>query len=331
MDFTNNLATGWNLKKGAPGTLHPKRIALWAISVFIALLATFPVAQTTSAQEPPRFESLVVTVLPEYDQPRVLVIVKGELPAATPLPLTARIRVPDDATVTNTCSVKEPNDEEICTEFTSQPEGENQIVMYELSTPTLYIEYYYGSFSGAGPRSADISFWPPFGAQKVELAIPVPSDATDFNASPAPTRTMDDQGSKHYLYNFDNVSADAPINVTLAYSRPTDEPWAPPPQSQQGSAPTTPDPNDDGGIPRDAVLFLALAAALTVAFIGYNTVGRRIRLDMGLVQTTGPPGPRERPTVVHCGGCGAPSRRVAGYCSSCGRELRPRPAPGNQP
>jgi hypothetical protein len=284
------------------------------------------------AEGPPEFAELVVTVLPEYDQPRVLVIMRGELPADTAMPLKAVIRVPGDANVTNTCSVKVATDEQVCAQATSQPDGEDKVVTYDLSTPVMYVEYYYGTFSGAGARSTDLKFWPPFRSAKLEIAVPAPTDATDFSASPAPARTVDEKGAKHYIFNFQNVAADAPVDVTLSYSRPTDEPWAPPPQSEQGSGSTSVDPNDDGGLPQDAILFLALAAALAVAFIGYNAVGRRIRFDMGLTEASRPEtagSPSGRQPVIYCRSCGEPSRRPTGYCSACGRELRT--APGNGP
>ncbi len=278
-----------------------------------------------SAEGGPQFDELVVTVLPEYDQPRVLVIMRGELPSDTPMPLKAQVRVPADAKVTNTCSVKVANQEQVCTQATSQPDGDYKIVSYDLSTPVLYVEYYYGSFSGAGPRTADLKFWPPFTAASLEIAVPAPTDATDFSSSPAPTRTANDNGAKHYIFDFPNVGPDAAVNVALSYSRPTDKPWAPPKISST-SAPA--DPNDDGGLPQDAILFLALAAALSVAFIGYNVLGRRVGFNIGLAGASEATNVGDRPHAMFCPNCGTSSRRATGYCSACGRELRA--APRNQ-
>ena len=311
----------------------PARILLSAAVLVSAVVASGHISPTGArAEGPPQFDELVVTVLPEYDQPRVLVIMRGELPADTAMPLAVQLKVPSDANVTNTCSTEVATDERVCTQATSQPDDEYKVVTYDLSTPVMYAEYYYGTFSGAGARSADFEFWPPFPAASLEIAVPAPTDATDFSASPAPTRTVDDKGAKHYIFNFQNVAADAPVDVTLSYSRPTDEPWAPPSQPQQESGSTSVDPNDDGGLPQDAILFLALAAALAVAFIGYNAVGRRVRFDMGLTEASRPEtadGPSGRQPMIYCRSCGEPSRRLAGYCAACGRELRT--ASGNEP
>jgi len=311
---------------------HARTLLSAAVLAVAVLAPGFTSAMGTRAEGPPQFDELVLTVLPEYDQPRVLVIMRGELPADTAMPLAVQFKVPSDANVTNTCSVKVATDEQVCTQATSQPDGEFKIVTYEVSTPVMYVEYYYGTFSGAGARSTDLQFWPPFPAAKLEIAVPAPTDATDFSASPAPTRTVDDKGAKHYIFNFQNVATDAPVDVTLSYSRPTDESWAPPSQPQQESGSTSVDPNDDGGLPQDAILFLALAAALAVAFIGYNAVGRRVRFDMGLTEASRPEtagGPSGRQPMIYCRSCGEPSRRPAGYCAACGRELRT--ASGNGP
>jgi len=272
------------------------------------------------AESGPTFTEMVVTILPEYDQPRVLVVLRGELPADTPLPAQARLRLPNDATVTYACSLKPPNDERTCEQPTSEPDGDYQAVTYDLTTPVMYVEYYYGTFTGAGPRSTDFSFWPPYPSKSLQLAIPAPSDATDFNVSPAATRTANEQGAKHYIYDFQDVPSDRPINVQLTYSRPTDEPWAPP-QQQQAATPAGA-PNDDGGVPGDAILFLALAAALTVALVGYNAVGRRIRFNMGLVearQHEDADGDLRPADPTYCSHCGVPVRQGAAFCFGCGR------------
>jgi len=281
------------------------------------------------AESGPTFTEMVVTVLPEYDQPRVLVVLQGELPADTPLPVEVSLRLPADATVTYACSVKASSEERICEQPTSEPDGDYQAVTYDLTTPVMYVEYYYGTFTGAGPRSTDFSFWPPYPSKSLQLAIPAPSDATDFNVSPAATRTANEQGAKHYIYDFQDVPSDKSINVQLTYSRPTDKPWAPP--QQQESAITAVGPNDDGGVPTDAILFLALAAALTVALVGYNTVGRRIRFNMGLVETPqheDADGGLRPAAPAYCSHCGVPVRQGAAFCFGCGRAFRL--APGDE-
>jgi len=310
-----------------PLWLGRSRLLLAVVMAFgVALALQARDVPAAKAESGPTFTEIVVTVLPEYDQPRVLVVLRGELPADTPLPAQVRLRLPNDASVAYACSLKPPNDERTCEQPTSEPDGDYQAVTYDLTTPVMYVEYYYGTFAGAGQRSTDFSFWPPYPSQSLQLTIPAPSDATDFNVAPAATRTADEQGAKHYIYDFQNVPSDKPINVQLTYSRPTDKPWAPP--QQQESATTAVGPNDDGGVPSDAILFLALAAALTVALIGYNTVGQRIRFNMGLVEA-----PRNenadddrRPAApTYCSHCGVPVRQGAAFCFGCGRALRLAP------
>src|SRR3990170_3307247 len=112
------------------------------IAVGLALALQALDAPAATAQAGPTLTEIVVTVLPEYDQPRVLVVLKGELPADTPLPAQVRLRLPADATVTYACSLKQPNDERICEQPTSEPDGDFQSVTYDLTSPALYVEYY---------------------------------------------------------------------------------------------------------------------------------------------------------------------------------------------
>src|SRR3972149_8437587 len=197
----------------SPPPGHPRRprthIPLWlgrprllpAVAVAIALALALQALDVPAAkaESGPTFTEMVGTVLPEYDQPRVLVVLRGELLADTPLPAKVRLRLPNDAAVTHACSLKQPNDDRICEQPTSEPDGDYQAVTYDLSTPVMYVEYYYGTFTGAGPRSTDFSFWPPYPSKSLQLAIPAPSDATDFNVSPPAPRTANEQGAKHNI------------------------------------------------------------------------------------------------------------------------------------
>ena len=302
---------------------RPRLLPAVAVAIALALALQALDVPAAKAESGPAFTELVVTVLPEYDQPRVLVVLRGELPADTPIPAQVRLRLPNDATVTYACSLKPPDDDRTCEQPTSASDGDYQAVTYDLTTPVMYVEYYYGTFTGAGQRSTDFSFWPPYPSKSLQLAIPAPSDATDFNVSPAATRTANEQGAKHYIYDFQDVPSDKPINVQLAYSRPTDEPWAP--AQPQDAGATAVGPNDDGGVPSDAILFLALAAALTEALVGYNTVGRRIRFNMGLVeapQREEADSGRLSATPAYCSQCGVPARQGAAFCFGCGRPFR---------
>src|SRR3972149_8628516 len=141
---------------------RPRLLSAVVIAAGLALALQALDVPAAMAESGPTFTEMVVTILPEYDQPRVLVVLRGELPTDTPLPAQVRLRLPADATVTFACSLKQPNDDRTCEQPTSEPDGDYQAVTYDLTTRVMYVEYYYGTFTGAGQRSTDFSFWPPY-------------------------------------------------------------------------------------------------------------------------------------------------------------------------
>jgi hypothetical protein len=73
-----------------------KSKALLIVNVlFILILSDLPVARAQTPAD--RLSALIVDLWPDYDQPAMLVLLTGELPADTPLPATITIPLPDGA------------------------------------------------------------------------------------------------------------------------------------------------------------------------------------------------------------------------------------------
>jgi len=286
-----------------------------AVVAAAAALASLPALAESNA----RFTRLAVAVMPEYDEPRVLVSYYGELNEDVSLPLEMRLRIPADAAVERACSVSSATEEYVCGEYSAQPDGDYALLTYEAVTPIVYVEFYYGSTSGAGERSLDFTLLPPYPVDNLDLFVQEPRGASDFALSPAPAETLGDERFRHHSYNYQNLAADEPVTIRIAYSRDTDEPSI---SAFGASAPV----GDDGpaGIPEGPFFLVGVAGAAVLVFALYAAFIRRVRsrrlaLSGAGAAAAGAP-PEEE--ASYCAHCGARTRRGAGFCSACGQAVR---------
>ena len=294
-----------------------------------AVLALFALAPGANAENTPRVTTMSVSVMPEYDQPRVLVSLQGRLEGAT-MPQQFSVRLPADAEVGHACALEPPDDSHVCQPFTTRAEGDSLVLNYETPFPNFYVEYRYGSVQGPGNRAFDFAFWPPFPVDSLELWVQEPAGATDFALSPSTTKTVDSNGSRQYGYTFENVSADQPLGLQLSYSRATTEPSvksSPPPEATKELA---------GWDHKKIGTVLGVVGGLVLAVIVFASVSGRRRLASAQVAATpsrvpgqAPPPDPALPAAVFCGHCGTGLSPEFRFCSQCGRELRLPPGEGS--
>lgn len=302
----------------APGCSWLTRGALFGLAGALAVVAGIGY-QGARAEGSPQLTNMAVSVMPEYDQPRVLVSYRGELNADVSLPREMRLRLPTDASIEHICSIKQPGEEHICQKYSADPDGQYLAVTWEAVTPTMYVEFYYGSVSGAGERSLDFDFWPPYEVKNLDLFVLEPMDATNFSLLPAPADSVEEEGFRHHSYSFQDLPVDEPVSVEMTYARPTDQPSAPPRSATIAE--------DSGGISQTVIVALGLAIAGVLAVVLYNIFARRFRIRFMPVWGRAP-GDGEAPSqesTIFCRQCGAAIQRGFEFCPACGQGVRAPP------
>jgi len=294
----------------------PGRLPLLALAATLVAVAGIGHG-LARAESSPQFTNMAVSVMPEYDQPSVLVSYRGELNADVSLPLEARLRLPADATIEHVCSIKQPGEEHICQPYSADPDGQYLAVTWEAVTPIMYVEFYYGSVSGAGQRSLDFNFWSPYPVQQLDLFVLEPGGAEDFTLTPAPADTVEEGGFRHHSYAHQDVSVDEPVSIQMTYTRPTDQPSVPPRMAAAA--------DDSGGIPQGVILALGLAGAVVLGFVLYRAFARRFRLVVASRQAPGGEDPAAQEGTFFCRQCGGTVRQEFDFCPGCGREVRGPP------
>lgn len=308
------------LRTSAPSWSWLRRLALVGLAVVLAAMSGIG-CQQASAESSPQFTNMAVSVMPEYDQPRVLVSYRGELNTDVSLPLQVGLRLPADASIEHVCSVKQPGEEHICQKYSADPDGQYLAVTWEAVTPIMYVEFYYGSVSGAGERSLNFDFWPPFEVDNLDLFVLEPAEASDFSLSPAPIDSVEERGFRHHSYSFQDLPVDEAVSFEMTYTRPTGQPSAP----ARAAAVTAAD--DNGGISQTVVLTLGLAGAAVLAFVLYTVFARRfgVRLFAVLGRTPGDWEGAVQGDTFFCRQCGGSVRPEFEFCPRCGQEVRTPP------
>ncbi|HKZ50750.1 MAG TPA: zinc ribbon domain-containing protein [Dehalococcoidia bacterium] len=277
--------------------MQPKRRGFILIWLLGGLALGLSLGGPASAREPdaPALRNTVVHVLPEYEQPRVMVTVQGEVVGAS-FPLTMRFRLPPDAEVGHACTLP-PGDQHTCHPFRVETQGDERILTYEVPIQTFFIEYYYSPFNVPGQRDLRFVFRPLYPVEGLSLAVQEPRRAIGFGLLPeSASITSDGEGFRNYNYRYDRLAVDEPLELSIAYSKQDLRPSVNP-AAQSG-----------GSDRRRPLMILVAAGGAVMALLVYRLAGRRL-----LTAAAGP-----RPTGRFCTRCGMALDRGFRFCAGCG-------------
>ncbi|RMF84813.1 MAG: hypothetical protein D6736_18570, partial [Nitrospinota bacterium] len=98
-----------------------------------------------------RIAFLRVSIWPEYDDPRVLIMLRGTFTPDSPLPATVRFTVPEDIEVIGAGMVSEQG-ELLLHPHQVEQEGEKNRLRFLLPRSEFFVEYYYAPFEGTVER-----------------------------------------------------------------------------------------------------------------------------------------------------------------------------------
>ncbi|MCL5958274.1 MAG: zinc ribbon domain-containing protein [Chloroflexi bacterium] len=321
--------------------LVPVSLALTAAMALVLVFLT-PVSGAEDGQT--RIKSFKISVEPEYDEPRVLVVYQGEFDDKASFPKIVKFRLPKDAEVGQVCALSEKK-EHLCQLYETK-KGEDFIELsYTLPIPTFYIEFYYNPIQSEGAREIGFSYAHVYPADKVDVEVQQPLRSTDFSVYPNPLSTSsDNQGFKYSNLSFENVRADQKLDLKISYTKQDKNPSVP--KAKQGSGAPA------GGSGLDVNVWLILGSSVALAGVVYVGLSRRSRQfaphparvasrAAPATQYNRQPGPeprsgsrkgrkldqlmqvaQARQGAGFCSGCGNPLEVGDRFCSACGKKSK---------
>lgn len=280
----------------------------------VALLLQGTAVSAQTEEEGMRVEGMSVSILPEYDDPSVLVMAQGDF-AGDFTPQEVEFVLPLGAEVTQACGLTQPDQEHLCQPYILSQEGDSMILRYTLPLPTFFFEYYYDPVEDpAAPRNVEYLFQPTYPVDSLLVEVQEPLGAADFTLEPSSQQVFsDDQGFRYFYYDYEALTPDEPVSLDISYLK-NDANTSVEPRAQTGAAgiPT----EDDGGLNR---VFLVVVSLGVIGLLAFLAFGRRAGQMATAAVSPGTAGGRKATTRA-AAPASAPSG--GGFCFECGHQLQ---------
>ncbi len=315
------------------------RLLLYGIAALAASMLMLTTFTTQAWAAELSATQMKVSVWPEYDDPRVLVINQAELDPNVQLPADVTFNVPKGAEIGMACEVDSGGGHS-CKPYQLVDMGDYQALTYEVEAQkTIFLEYYYDAFPAGTPeRAFDFQYRPGFSVANTTIEVQEPLRSSGFTVDPPlPKTSKDSEGLSYHLQDYADLPMDEPLSVKVSYSKPDANPSVKP--KDDGAAPSG-SPAAAGAGSNNTALFAVLATLAfgTLVIGGYKVMrpapassGRR----GGAARSSArPQSARPKPTRAaapgpeRARGGGKPGKSSGGnvsdtkFCTSCGTGIR---------
>jgi hypothetical protein len=298
---------------------------LLLVIISISLLCMFVRAPSALAQEtdePTGFKNVQLWLYPEYDDPRLLVMLEGKIVGVEP-PTKVRFLVPYDAEMYSAGSMDAQG------QYSGGPPARQAStiagwdeISYELKTETFRVEYYAPHIIENPNKSIEYEFRSLFPISGLSVVVQQPLQSSNFTVQPTGKLTVDQFNNirfNAYQYQFDSIMADTPLNFQISYSK-TDMRTS----IEIQAAGSVPENNDS--LPSSTVMLILVIVPLVVLVTGIFLVlifrQKSSPRRRNKVRTS--PAPKASKQKRHpnrvCEECGASIPRTFRYCPHCGQE-----------
>lgn len=292
--------------------------------ILVAILAFAPMP--AAAQQTLDFDSVAVSIWPEFDNQDALVIYKLALSPKVTLPAQIELKIPSTVNRLWTIAVGDSFETVSDSGVDSQFQTGDSFSTISLTAKSRFIQIeYYDTLKKSGTQRDYTYQWNGEGSVGTFLfEVRQPLQTSNFNATPSlGAPTVDSMGFQTANATQFDVQTGQRLIYKFSYERQTDEPSTAFLQVEQPDQPTTETQSTFtdilpwllGGL---GVVFLGVATFL------YFTSGRASRASVAEGRRRHTPRPPSSATgnPVHCPECG--NRSVPGdkFCRTCGAKLR---------
>jgi hypothetical protein len=192
---------------------------LLIISGLLLAMAGATPALAQGENEPSGFDDVHLWVFPEYDDPRLLVMLQGEI-VGVQAPAKVRFLVPATAEMFSAGSIDAqgnysggPPDRE-----PSEIAGWDKI-SYEVTTNTFRVEYYDPIIFGLPDKAISYEFRWLFPISTLHVVVQEPRQSSNFSILPEGTIGSDSQGFVNHTYAYDNLDNKTLMRFSITYTR----------------------------------------------------------------------------------------------------------------
>ena len=285
----------------------------------------------TPAAEPPadlRIARLQLSIWPEYDDPRVLLIIRGELAPGAVFPTQVTLPVPKDAELIGAGMISELG-ELLLHPHRLIPGDTSDTLEITLPSPRFFAELYHDPFEISGDaKRFSYTFTAPYPITQFDVDIQKPYTASEFvTEPPAMAQETEGRDTTYHRFAYRDVAAGQPTAFTVSYVKTDPQPSAPKADSApDGSPAATRGPQDR------MLIYFGILAGVTAAYVLGTllfAVYRRRHAAAAapeappLPLTVPPVPPPVTPAVANfCSHCGHALNADYAFCPGCGHAIR---------
>lgn len=198
-----------------------RTLSRWAV-VLGLLLVLWP-APLASAQAGLSLTALTIELWPEYDQPSMLVILRGTLASTVALPATVTLHLPAAVGGPSAVAGQDPAGQLFNIPFTTTTTGATIAVQFEVPLASFQVEYYDPGLTRLGNvRDYAFHWQADFSAEAATLRVQEPLEAGDLSAEPPVTLAgSSDLGVNYYTTALGAIRIGQTVSVHLRYTKAT--------------------------------------------------------------------------------------------------------------
>ena len=297
----------------------------WLFIIF-TLLILVTLVITAQAQGQITLASVDVSLLPEYDQPTMLVFLEMQLSPDVSLPAQVMINIPGNVEKPYVVAVgptlQTVSDQGI--DYTYEKSGEWLEVTITADTPAIRIEYYDSQLIRSGDQRSYTYNWSgDYATDSFTVYFQEPVGAKNFQSNPdLGAAILTAQGLSYHEAQFGNLSAGQNITINFQYEKDNDILTI----SGQPVQPSEPLGNQTQAGSLESILpWLAGGLGLLLVIGGiiyFQRTGQGTRRPTRRRHTSRRKREGGDSSNVYCHECGKRAQENDRFCRTCGTRLR---------
>lgn len=276
-------------------------------AILAALISHSGQANAQTIREPTSLQGVKLWINPEYDDPRLLVMLEGKI-SGTQAPALVKFLVPSEAAMYSAGS-KDAQDKYSGgppNRIPSEIPGWDEI-SYLLQTDTFRVEYYDPVILAQPDKKISYDFRWLYPINDLSVIVQQPKKSSDYTIKPSGRSTTDGEGFSVQTYSYRNLGIKDPaIHFDISYTK------------------TDPDPsiNPVGSGSSRSGLVIALVVGVIVVglFIWIINSQRKPASTQKYQQRAGQTRAARRRNARNrvCSHCGQPIDKPSQFCPNCG-------------
>jgi len=308
-----------------------RKVTVLAV-LLIALVISLGQPAAVNAQEPVTFESVLVEVWPEYDQPSALVMYHLTLTSTVKLPAEVAIRIPERAGRPHAVATQDEAGL-LNLNYTTATQDGWLLIQFTTPTPQVRLEYYDPSLTIEGPKRTYTYRWPgDYAVNNLTMQVQQPANASEMAFVPEMGSGQQAQdGLTYYNMLVGQLNAGTGFDMQISYNKPDNTLTNP--NSFEQAQPVQPvDSNTTGRVTVNdflpwilggfGILLIAVGAFWYWRTGQLNTVPERPRHSRRTNAGGQMPSTADDKQSIYCSQCGKRAGPGDLFCRSCGTKLR---------